>query len=39
MKLLTLIGIAICAGWLAILFPWIILVVALVWFVIIMGDL
>lgn len=39
MKLLTLVGIFICAGWLAILFPWIILVVALVWFVIIMGDL
>jgi hypothetical protein len=39
MKLLTLVGIFICAGWLAILFPWLILVVALVWFVIIMGDL
>lgn len=39
MKLLTLVGIFICAGWLAILFPWLILVGALVWFVIIMGDL
>ena len=39
MKILPLIGIFICIGWLAILFPWLILVAALLWFVIIMGDL
>lgn len=39
MKILPLIGVLICIGWLAILFPWLILVGALLWFVIIMGDL
>lgn len=39
MNILPLIGILICVGWLVVLFPWLILVAALLWFVIIMGDL
>lgn len=39
MKTLSLIGAAVCVLWLMILFPWLILVVALLWFIIVAGDL